>query len=187
MLNEGKKIRMNYEEKTLTSEKVFEGKIIDLRIETVELPDGKTAYRELVDHPGGVGVLAVLPDGRIPLVRQYRKPIEDYTWEIPAGKLDKGEEPIVCGKRELEEETGYKVEELISLGYIYPSPGFVNEVTHMFFAKDLSQGEVHPDEDEFLDVKSFTVDEVRNMILSNEINDAKTVAAFLKCEAMKLF
>lgn len=178
---------MNYEEKTLTSEKVFEGKIISLRVETVELPDGNTAYRELVNHPGGVGVLTVTPDGKIPLVRQYRKPIEKYTWEIPAGKLDKGEDPLECGKRELEEETGFRAEKFVSLGFIYPSPGFVNEVTHMFFAKDLVPGEVHPDEDEFLDVKTFTVEEVKNMILSNEINDAKTVAAFLKCEVMGLF
>ncbi len=177
---------MNLEEKTITSEKVFEGKIIDLRVETVSLPDGNTAYRELVDHPGGVGILAVTEDGRIPLVKQYRKPIEKFTWEIPAGKLDKGEKPIVCGIRELEEETGYKADNIVSLGHIYPSPGFANEITYMFFADKLTRGNVNPDEDEFLDVKEFSFDEVREMILSNEINDAKTVAAFLKCEAMKL-
>lgn len=178
---------MIYEEKTVTSEKVFEGRIIDVRIETVEFPDGKTAYRELVDHPGGVGIIALTDNGRIPMVRQYRKPIEQAIWEIPAGKLDKGEDPKNCGVRELEEETGYKAKEVVSLGYLYPSPGFANEVTHIFFAKGLSKGETNPDEDEFLDVQEFTIEEVRNMILNNEINDAKTVIGFLKCEALKLF
>ncbi len=178
---------MVYEEKTVSSKKVFEGKIIDVRVETVEYPDGNTAYRELVDHPGGVGIVALTVDGKIPLVRQYRKPLEKAIWEIPAGKLDMGEDPKHCGIRELEEETGYIADEVISLGYLYPSPGFANEVTHIFFAKGLSKGNVHPDEDEFLDVKEFSVDEVRNMILNNEINDAKTVVGFLKCEAMKLF
>lgn len=178
---------MVFEEKTLTSEKLFEGKIIDLRIETVEMPDGKTAYRELVDHPGGVGILALTKDGKIPMVKQYRKPIERAIWEIPAGKLDQGEEPMKCGIRELEEETGYKAEEIVPLGFLYPSPGFANETTYVFFAKGLTRGEVHPDEDEFLDIEEFTVDEVRTKIMNNEINDAKTLVAFLKCESMGLF
>ncbi len=178
---------MIYEEKTVSSKKVFEGRIIDVRVETVEFPDGKTAYRELVDHPGGVGVIALTDDGKILMVRQYRKPIEKDIWEIPAGKLDLGEDPKTCGIRELEEETGYMAKEIISLGYIYPSPGFANEVTHIFFAKGLAKGTTNLDEDEFLDVQEFTIEEVRNMILNNEINDAKTVVGFLKCEAMKLF
>ncbi len=178
---------MIFEEKTVSSKKIFEGKIIDVRVETVEFPDGKTAYRELVDHPGGVGIVALTSDGKIPMVRQYRKPIEQAIWEIPAGKLDMGEDPKLCGIRELEEETGYTAKEIIPLGYMYPSPGFANEVTHIFFAKGLSKGMVHPDEGEFLDIQEFTVEEVRNMILNNEINDAKTVIGFLKCEAMKLF
>ena len=178
---------MVYEEKTVSSEKIFEGKIIDVRVETVEFPDGRTAYRELVDHPGGVGIIAITNNGKIPMVRQYRKPFDKAIWEIPAGKLDKGEDPKMCGIRELEEETGYTAREVTSLGYFYPSPGFVNEVTHIFFAKGLSKGTNHPDEDEFIDVMEFTVDEIRNMILNNEINDAKTIVGFLKCEAMKLF
>ncbi len=178
---------MVYEEKTVTSEKVFEGRIIDVRVETVEFPDGKTAYRELVDHPGGVGIVALTEDGKIPLVRQYRKPFEKAIWEIPAGKLDLGENPKECGIRELEEETGYKAAQIVPLGYIYPSPGFANEITYVFFAKGLSKGATNPDEDEFLDVREFTIEEVRNMILNNEINDAKTVVGFLKSDAMKLF
>ncbi|MBQ9757956.1 MAG: NUDIX hydrolase [Clostridia bacterium] len=178
---------MIFEEKTVESKKLFEGRIIDLRVETVEFPDGKTAYRELVDHPGGVGILALTKDGKIPLVRQFRKPIEKAIWEIPAGKLDKNEEPKMCGIRELKEETGYIAKEIVSLGFLYPSPGFANEVTHIFFAKGLEKGEVSPDEDEYLDIEEFSVDDVRKMILNNEINDAKSVIAFLKCDAMNLF
>ncbi len=178
---------MVLEEKTIKSEKVFEGKIIDLRVETIEFPDGTTAYRELVDHPGGVGVIALTDEGKILMVRQYRKPIEKPILEIPAGKLDKNEDPKVCGIRELQEETGYRAKEMISLGYMYPSPGFANEITYMFFAKGLEKGIDNPDDDEFLDVEEFSVEEIRRMILNNDINDAKTVIAFLKCEAMKLF
>ncbi len=177
---------MIFEEKTITSEKLFEGRIIDLRIETVEMPDGKTAYRELVDHPGGVGILALTDDGKIPMVRQYRKPMETVTLEIPAGKLDKEEEPLLCGIRELKEETGYEAKEVISLGYMYPSPGFANEITYVYFAKGLSKGKDNPDEDEFLDVEEFSVAEIEQMILKNEVNDAKTLVAFLKAKAMGL-
>ena len=177
---------MIFEEKTITSEKLFEGRIIDLRIETVEMPDGKTAYRELVDHPGGVGILALTDDGKIPMVRQYRKPMETVTLEIPAGKLDKEEEPLLCGIRELKEETGYEAKEVISLGYMYPSPGFANEITYVYFAKGLSKGKDNPDEDEFLDVEEFSVAEIEQMILKNEINDGKTLVAFLKAKAMGL-
>lgn len=178
---------MVFEEKTIESQKVFEGRIIDVRIETVEFPDGTTAYRELVNHPGGVGVLALTSEGKIPLVKQFRKPFEKVMYEIPAGKLDKGEQPLVCGMRELKEETGYSAEKYVDLGCIYPSPGFVDEITYMFFAKGLEKGQDNPDDDEFLDVEEFTVDEVREMIFNNEINDAKSVAAFLKCDALKLF
>lgn len=171
---------MVFEEKSISSEKVFEGHIIDVRVDVVEMPDGKTAYRDIVDHPGGVGVLAITDDNKILMVKQYRKPIERAIYEIPAGKLDKGEEPLVCGMRELEEETGYKAKEFIYLGHMYPTPGFANETTHMFLARGLYKGQIHPDEDEFLDVEEFEIDSVRKMILNNEINDAKTVIAFFK-------
>lgn len=179
---------MIFEEKTIESKKVFEGKIINLKVETVEFPDGTTAYRELVEHPGGVGVIAITDEGKIPLVKQYRKPFEKVMYEIPAGKLDKKEEqPLACGIRELQEETGYTAKKFVDLGYIYPSPGFVDEITYIYFAKGLEKGKDNPDEDEFLDVEEFSLDEVRRMIMNNEINDAKSVTAFLKCEAMNLF
>jgi len=171
---------MVFEEKSLSSEKVFKGHIIDVRVDIVELPDGKSAYRDIVEHPGGVGVVAITDDNKILMVKQFRKPIEKSIYEIPAGKLDKGEDPLSCGMRELEEETGYRAKEFISLGFMYPSPGFTDETTYMFLAKGLYKGESHPDEDEFLDVEEFEIERIREMILNNEINDAKTVIAFFK-------
>lgn len=171
---------MIYNEKTITSEKKFEGRIFNVRVEEVELPEGKTGYRELVEHPGGVGVVALTDDNKILMVRQYRKAIEKDILEIPAGKLEPGEDPLICGMRELEEETGYKAKEFISLGYFYPSPGFANEVTHLYLAWGITKGEVNPDEDEFLDVLEISTEEVYDAILKNEINDAKTVIGFLK-------
>lgn len=178
---------MVFNEKTVASEKVFQGRIIDVRVETVEFDNGRTAYREVVDHPGGVGVLALTDDQRIIMVKQFRKPIEQAIWEIPAGKLNKGEDPLECGKRELEEETGFKAKEFVSLGYFYPTPGFANEVTHLFFAKGLYMGKTNPDEDEFLEIEEISVEKIRDMIGKNQINDAKTVIAFLKCELLNLF
>lgn len=171
---------MVFEEKTIASESVYKGRIINVRVDTVEMPDGKTAYRDIVDHPGGVGVFAITDDNKVLIVKQYRKPIERAIYEIPAGKIDRGEEPIECGKRELEEETGFKAKEFIPLGFMYPTPGFANEITHMFLARKLYKGVENPDEDEYLDVEAFSIEMLRKMIMDNEINDAKTVIAFFK-------
>ena len=171
---------MNFNEKTITSEKKFEGRIFNVEVLDVELPDGKKGYRELVNHPGGVGIVALTDDNKILMVRQYRKPIEKDIIEIPAGKLEKGEDPLVCGKRELEEETGYRAKEFVSLGYLYPSPGFANEVTHLYLAWDLEKGNVNPDEDEYLDILELSVNDIYSAIMKNEINDAKTVIGFFK-------
>lgn len=171
---------MVYNEKTITSEKKFEGRIFDVRVESVELPEGKTGYRELVDHPGGVGIVALTKENKILMVRQYRKAIEKEILEIPAGKLEKNEDPLECGKRELEEETGYKADELVSLGFLYPSPGFANEVTHLYLAWGLEKGEVNPDDDEYLDILEVSYEEIYSKIMNNEICDAKTVIGFFK-------
>jgi len=171
---------MNFNEKTITSEKKFEGRIFNVEVLDVELPDGKKGYRELVNHPGGVGIVALTDDNKILMVRQYRKPIEKDIIEIPAGKLEKGEDPLVCGKRELEEETGYRAKEFVSLGYLYPSPGFANEVTHLYLAWGLEKGNVNPDEDEYLDILELSVNDIYSAIMKNEINDAKTVIGFFK-------
>ncbi len=171
---------MVYNEKTITSEKKFEGRIIDVRVESIELPKGKKGYREIVDHPGGVGIVAITKENNILLVKQFRKAIEKEILEIPAGKLEKGEDPLVCGMRELKEETGYSADEFIYLGFIYPSPGFLNEKTHIYLARGLSKGEASPDEDEYIDVLEYPLSEVYDAVLNNAVSDAKTVAGFLK-------
>ena len=171
---------MIFEEKTVSTKRIYDGIVVNLRVDTVELPDGKTALRDIVEHPGGVGIVAITDDNKILMVKQYRKPIEKAILELPAGKLDKNEDHEVCGRRELEEETGFKAKEFTYLGYMYPSPGFDDEVTHLYLAKGLYKGEVHLDEDEYLDVYKFDISEVKEMIMNNEINDAKTVIGFFK-------
>ncbi len=171
---------MSLEEKTIASETKFEGRIITVRVEDVKLPNGEVGYREFVDHPGGVGIVAITDDNKVLMVKQYRKAVEKEILEIPAGKLEKGEDPLECGKRELEEETGYKAKEFVSLGYLYPSPGFANEATHLYLAWNLEKGKVNPDEDEFLDIFEISIEEIYSSIMKNEINDAKTVIGFFK-------
>ena len=171
---------MVFEEKTVSSKTVFQGKIIDVRVDMVSLPNGEIAQRDIVKHPGGVGIVAITDDDKIIMVKQFRKPIEKAIYEIHAGKLDKNEEPLKCGRRELMEETGAVADNFFYLGYMYPSPGFDDEVTHMYLATGLHFGENNLDEDEFLDVEYFTKEEVLDMIMNNEINDAKTVIGFFK-------
>ncbi len=171
---------MVFEEKTVSSKTVFEGKIIDVQLDMVSLPNGELAQRDIVRHPGGVGIVAITDDNKIIMVKQFRKPIEKAIYEIPAGKLDKNEDVEVCGRRELKEETGATATNFEYLGFMYPSPGFVDEVTHMYLATGLDFGEKQLDEDEFLDVEYFSIDDVLKMIMNNEINDAKTVIGFFK-------
>ncbi|MBD9009863.1 MAG: NUDIX hydrolase [Clostridiales bacterium] len=176
---------MIYEEKTVSSEKVFEGRIIKVKVDRVEMPDGSVATRELVEHPGGVGIVAITDKDEIILVEQYRKPLDKAIYEIPAGKLDPGEHHRTCGIRELEEETGLSAKVFDYMGFIYPSPGFTDEVTHVYLAKELTQGETHPDDDEFLDVKKVPFDTALKMVMDGEINDAKSVFGILKYNMMR--
>lgn len=168
-----------FEEKSISSETVFQGRIITVKVDQVEMPDGKVSARELVNHPGGVGVVALTENREVILVKQYRKSIETSIYEIPAGKLDPGEDPRDCGIRELEEETGLIANNFEYLGFVYPSPGFTDEKTHIFLATDLKQGESHLDPDEYLDVVRMPIEEVEEKILKNEMNDAKTVVGVL--------
>lgn len=171
---------MVFEEKTVSSEKKFEGRIVTVKVDEVKMPDGSISLREVVEHPGGVGVVAVTDNDEIIMVKQYRKAIERAIYEIPAGKLDKGEHHRDCGMRELEEETGLCAKSFEYLGFMYPSPGFTDEVTHIYLAKNLEEGEVHPDDDEFLDVERIPLSKAFEMVMNNEINDAKTVFGILK-------
>ncbi len=167
-------------EKTLHSETIYEGRIIDVRVEDVELPNGKKSKRELIDHPGAVAVIAVTPDNKVLAVRQYRKALQKAIVEIPAGKLEPGEKPEVTAVRELEEETGYTCESLEKVISFYTSPGFANELVHLYVAKGLKKnGELSADEDEFLDLLHLSIDEMDEMLESQEIHDAKTAYALM--------
>ena len=177
---------MNLEEKQLTSEYIYNGKIIKLRRDTALLPNGKTSTREVIEHNGGVCVAALPDNDEVLFVKQFRYPYMEIVTEIPAGKRDGADEdPLVCGKRELKEETGAEAESFIPLGKLYPSPGYCGEVIWMFAATDLRYGEQHPDDDEFLSVEKIPLEKAVQMILSGEITDAKTQAAVLKLKLLK--
>ncbi|MBM7604511.1 ADP-ribose pyrophosphatase [Metabacillus crassostreae] len=169
----------NLKETTISSKEIFKGRVIDLYVEEVELPNGKTSTREIVKHPGAVAVLALTNDHKIVMVEQYRKPLGRTIVEIPAGKLEKGEEPITTAKRELEEETGYTCEELEPLISFYTSPGFADELVHLFIAKNLEKltNKAELDEDEFVEVLEITLEEAQEMIVTQQIFDAKTAYA----------
>lgn len=174
-------------EKTQSRKTLFEGRVIDLYLEEVELPNGKTSTREIVKHPGAVAIIPVNEEGKLLLVRQFRKPLEKVIYEIPAGKLEKGEEPEACAYRELEEETGFKSNRLEKVVAFYTSPGFADERIHIYYTDELVQGEGQLDEDEFLDLVEVTLEEARAMIEDGRIDDAKTVYAvqFLELKHFK--
>lgn len=167
------------EEKTISKEQIFSGKVIDLYVEDVELPNGKTSKREIVKHPGAVAILAVTEEGKIIMVKQFRKPLERAIVEIPAGKLEKGEEPEYTALRELEEETGYTAKKLTKITAFYTSPGFADEIVHVFLAEELSVLEEKRalDEDEFVEVMEVTLEDALKLVESREVYDAKTAYA----------
>ena len=147
-----------------------------MRRDIVCLPNGKQASREVVEHPGAVAIIPVLPDGRILLVRQFRHPVGQVLLEIPAGKLDPGESPDACAARELEEETGYRAKSLERKASVFTGPGFTNEVIHLYLAHDLFKTAVNPDEDEFLEVGAYTPEEIRRLVREGLLCDAKTIS-----------
>ncbi|MGJ9382444.1 NUDIX hydrolase [Salipaludibacillus sp. CF4.18] len=164
-------------ETTIRTTPIFQGKIIDLEVQDVTLPNGKESKREVVHHPGAVAVIAFTPENKLILVRQFRKPLEKVLAEIPAGKLEKGEDPLECAKRELEEETGVQAENWTKLHSFYTSPGFADELVHVYLAEGLGEGMVNMDEDEFVERIDVTLEEAEALIESEEIHDAKTIYA----------
>lgn len=166
------------QERKLSSEMKFDGKLIKVTYDIADV-NGKEGWREVVHHPGASAVVAIDENNRIIMEKQFRYALNDYLLEIPAGKLDKGEDPLVCAKRELEEETGIIASEWISLGTIATSPGFCNEVIHLYVAKGLSKGEIHWDEDEYVEVERYTFDELLQRIQEEKIKDSKTLSALL--------
>ena len=177
--------QMDLTERTLRREDKFNGRILTVHVDTVTLPNGETALREVADHPGGVAVLALDGENNVLTVTQYRYPFGKPLLEIPAGKLDHpGEDPYAAGLRELEEETGAVPGIYESLGRILPSPGCYGETLHLYLARELRMSEQHLDEDEFLNVERVPFDEMVRRCLDGEIEDAKTVAAVLKAKLL---
>jgi ADP-ribose pyrophosphatase len=175
---------MDMTEKTLKTEEIYRGKIIRVRKDSVLLPNGKTSVREVVEHPGGVGILAMDEHNCVPMVTQYRYCFQSTLLEIPAGKREIGEDPFTTARRELKEEVGATAEEWLPLGSLIASPGCYNEVLYLYLAKKLSFGAQNPDEDEFLDVERIPFDELVHRVMDGEIRDAKTVAAVLKTKVL---
>lgn len=176
----------NLEEKTIRSDTIFEGRVIRLQIDQVKLPNGETSAREIVKHPGAVSVMAVTEENKLVLVRQFRKPLEKTILEIPAGKLESGEDPKECAFRELEEETGYRAAQMEHVFSFYTSPGFADEYLHLYKAKGLTKGKRQLDQDEFVELVELTLDECMERIVAGEICDAKTVAAVLLWQNQEL-
>lgn len=179
---------MNMKEEKISSEYFFEGRIMKARKDEVRLPDGTQTSREICEHVGGVGILPIDEHGNVILVRQFRYPYGEIILEIPAGKLDHGaEDAEACGKRELLEETGYKAGKIISLGKLYPSPGFLDEVVYLYAALDLEAGKAIPDEGEFVEMQKMPIKELEKRIAQDEIRDAKTIAALLRAKLKGIY
>ena len=167
---------MDLKERTVKVNYVYQGKIVNLRCDEAALPDGKPCKREMVEHPGGASVLCVYK-GKVALVRQFRYAYQEELLEIPAGKLERGEDPMLAAKRELKEETGLVASELKPLFTLYPTPGYTNEKIYIYEASGVTLGKQHLDEGEFLNVVFLPVEEVARMIERGEIRDAKTIVA----------
>ncbi len=169
-------------EKQLSSEFVFDGVVVKLYKDTVELPNGKEATREVIRHQGASCVVALTDDFKVIVVKQFRYPFDKVITEIPAGKLDPGEEPHECALRELREEAGVVPERLVFIGDLYPTPAYCDEVIHMYMATGLKYVEQKLDDDEFLEVVHMPYNELKKAIFTGEICDAKTQTAFLKAD-----
>lgn len=168
----------------LSSEEIFKGRVVHLQVDKVSLPDGSTSTREVIRHPGGVGVLPLMPDGTVMMVRQFRYPGDSVLTEIPAGKLEYGEDPLQCGKRELSEEIGAEAAEWIFLGNVYPTPAYDSEVIRVYLAAGLTFGKQHLDEGEFLNVCRIPLQTLVEQVMNGEICDAKTQIGVLKTAYM---
>ncbi len=163
----------------ISTRRVYEGGVVSLDVDEVEEPGGVRATREVVRHRGSVATLAVHDDGRVVLIRQYRYPVDQPVWELPAGRVDPGESALAGARRELEEETGLRAARVEPMGVFYTTPGFCDEVMHLFRATGLTQGPPRPEPDERIEVRSLSLDEARAMIGSGAIREGKTLVALL--------
>jgi len=177
---------MDLTETTIASEEIFQGRIIKVRVDTVTLPDGGQSTREVVEHTGAVGVVAIDKDEHIILVRQFRKPVNRVMLEIPAGTLFTGEDPLQCAQRELREETGYSAQTWTKILSYFSTPGFCNEQLHLFLACDLSTGETETDPDEFVETSRLPLNEAHEMIFDGGIADGKSIIGIQFAKAQYL-
>ncbi|HCW79494.1 MAG TPA: ADP-ribose pyrophosphatase [Ruminococcaceae bacterium] len=171
---------MKLTEKTLEQDYIYRGKILDFHVDKVQIEDGRTVTRECIDHKGGVCIAALTKDNELYFVRQYRYPYHKVVLELPAGKLEGGEDPLEAGKRELREETGVEGKDYIGLGELYPSTGYTNEILYMYACHAESRGEKDLDDGEFLEAEKIPLAKAVEMVMSGEIADAKTQALVLK-------
>lgn len=178
-------VALGFYEQTEETQGIFSGKIISVHTDTVTLVDGTEAQREVVDHPGGVAVVGLTENNEVLMVRQFRYPYKEIIYEIPAGKLEKGEDIRQAGIREFHEECGAEAQNFEALGEIYPTPGYCSEIIHLFYATDLTFTQQELDDDEYLDVIKMPLGECVAKIMSGEIKDAKTIVGILKLKELK--
>ena len=174
---------MTFEEKTLESQRIYEGAVLNLRRDKVTVRDNGTSYREVIEHRGAVTLAAMTAEGNMVLVRQFRYAAGKVLLETPAGKMEKGEEPIVTAARELKEETGYTAGKLTHLSSFYCAIGYSNEIIHLYLAEDLTPGETDFDDNEAIEVEEIPLTELKRMALAGEIDDGKTLVAILTVAA----
>ena len=171
-------------ENKISSEIIYQGKLLDVRRDEVRLPNGNTSTREWIKHPGAVCMIPILPDGKLALIRQYRYPVQKEMIELPAGKLDINENPQVCAIRELEEEIGYRSEKITFLTYIHPAIGFADEVMWLYFAENLVKTNLNLDDDEFLELIPTPLAQALKMVWNGKITDVKTIIGILWAERL---
>lgn len=170
---------MVFEEKTISSEIIYEGSILNLRKDKVHVKDNRVSYREIIEHNGGVAIAAITSEGKMVLVRQYRKAAEKAILEVPAGKIEDNEDHKLTAERELKEETGYTAGKVEFITSFYSSVGYSTEVIYLYFATELTPGEADFDDNEAIDILEYDLQVLKKMVLSGEIEDAKTIAAIL--------
>lgn len=170
---------MTFEEKTLESEKIYNGKVLNLRRDKVTTVNGDTAYREIIEHSGGVVVAAITKDGKMVMVSQFRKAVEEVVFEAPAGKLEEGEDNLQAAIRELKEETGYSAAKIEFMGSYFSSCGYTSEKLYFFLCRGLTAGETEFDDHEALIVEEYPLKDLFQQVVKGEINDAKTALAIL--------
>lgn len=170
---------MNYNERTIDVKKIYDGKIIKLELQTVELCNKSIAMREIVRHRGGVAIIPITENNELILVKQFRKPYDEELLEVPAGKIEADEMPEICAARELKEETGYEAEKIDFMTVMYPSPGYTDEKIYIYKAEGLIEGEIALDTDEFLHTEKYSLEKAVDMVRTGAIKDAKTVIAIM--------